>query len=90
MEFTMSLAIQLITVIAQLITLLVIVQVALSYFMSPFHPVRQAIDNLVEPLLAPIRRLLPQTGMLDFSPLILIILVQIVARLLTGLLTSLK
>ncbi len=85
----MSLAIQLITVIAQLITLLVIVQVALSYFMSPFHPVRQAIDNLVEPLLAPIRRLLPQTGMLDFSPLILIILVQIVARLLTGLLTSL-
>jgi YggT family protein len=90
MEFTMSLAIQLITVIAQLITLLVIVQVALSYFMSPFHPVRQAIDNLVEPLLAPIRRLLPQTGMLDFSPLILIILVQIVARLLTGLLTSLQ
>ena len=85
----MSLAIQLITIIAQLITLLVIVQVALSYFMSPFHPVRQAIDNLVEPLLAPIRRLLPQTGMLDFSPLILIILVQIVARLLTGLLTSL-
>lgn len=85
----MSLVIQLITVIAQLITLLVIVQVALSYFMSPFHPVRQAIDNLVEPLLAPIRRLLPQTGMLDFSPLILIILVQIVARLLTGLLTSL-
>ena len=85
----MSLAIQLITIIAQLVTLLVIVQVALSYFMSPFHPVRQAIDKLVEPLLAPIRRILPQTGMLDFSPLILIILVQIVARLLTGLLTSL-
>ena len=85
----MSLAIQLITIIAQLITLLVIVQVALSYFMSPFHPVRQAIDNLVQPLLTPIRRLLPQAGMLDFSPLILIILVQIVARLLTGLLTSL-
>jgi YggT family protein len=79
----------LINIIAQLITLLVIVQVALSYFMSPFHPVRQSIDSLVEPLLAPIRRLLPQTGMLDFSPLILIVLVQIVARLLTGLLATL-
>jgi len=84
----MALAIQLIGIIAQFITLLVIVQVALSYFMSPYQPVRQAIDNLVEPLLAPIRRLLPQTGMLDFSPLILIILVQIVARLLVGLLNS--
>jgi len=84
----MALAIQLIGIIAQFITLLVIVQVALSYFMPPYQPVRQAIDNLVEPLLAPIRRLLPQTGMLDFSPLILIILVQIVARLLVGLLNS--
>jgi YggT family protein len=85
----MALAIQLITIIAQLITLLVIVQVALSYFMDPYHPVRQAIDNIVEPLLAPIRRILPQTGMLDFSPLVLIILVQLVARLLVGLLNSL-
>jgi YggT family protein len=85
----MTLAVQLINIIAQLITLLVIVQVALSYFMSPYHPVRQSIDSLVEPLLAPIRRILPQTGMLDFSPLILIILVQIVARLLVGLLASL-
>lgn len=84
----MALAIQLIGIIAQFITLLVIVQVALSYFMSPYQPVRQAIDNLIEPLLAPIRRLLPQTGMLDFSPLVLIILVQIVARLLVGLLSS--
>jgi YggT family protein len=84
----MALAIQLINIIAQLITLLVIVQVALSYFMSPYHPVRQAIDRLVEPLLAPIRRLLPQTGVLDFSPLILIVLVQIVARLLVGMLAT--
>lgn len=84
----MALAIQLIGIIAQFITLLVIVQVALSYFMSPYQPVRQAIDNLIEPLLAPIRRLLPQTGMLDFSPLVLIIMVQIVARLLVGLLSS--
>ena len=85
----MALAIRLINIIAQFITLLVIVQVALSYFMSPYHPVRQSIDRLVEPLLAPIRRILPQTGMLDFSPLILIILVQLVARLLVGLLVSL-
>ena len=64
--------------IIQLITLLVIMQVILSYFMSPFHPVRQFIDRIVEPMLRPIRRLLPQTGMIDFSPLVLIILLQVI------------
>ena len=34
-----------------------------------------------EPLLAPIRRLLPQTGMIDFSPLLLLILLGILMRL---------
>jgi len=81
--------VQIINMLAQFITLLVIAQVVLSYFMSPFHPVRQVVDRVVEPLLAPIRRIMPQTGMLDFSPMVLIILVQIVARLLVGLLISL-
>jgi YggT family protein len=30
--------------------------------------------GFTEPLLAPIRRLLPQTGMIDFSPLILLLI----------------
>jgi YggT family protein len=85
----MTFAIQLINLIAQLISLLVIVQVALSYFVTPYHPVRQTIDRIMEPLLAPIRRMMPQTGMIDFSPLVLIILVQIIARLLVSLLTAL-
>jgi len=44
---------------------------------------------LVAPLLDPIRRLIPSTGMLDFSPLVLIILVQIVGYLLKVILLSL-
>lgn len=72
--------------IFQLLSLLVIVQVVLSYFMSPFHPFRQFIDRLVEPMLAPIRRILPQTGMIDFSPLVLIILLQVIDTILTSIL----
>jgi YggT family protein len=79
----------LINLASQLISILIIVQVLLSYVISPFHPLRQTIDRLLEPLYAPIRRLLPQTGMLDFSPVILIIVVQIVARLLVGILNTL-
>lgn len=81
----MVFVVQVINILSQLITLLVILHIILSYFMSPYHAVRQAVDSIVEPLLAPIRSLMPQTGMLDFSPMILIILVQLVARLLIGL-----
>lgn len=85
----MIIAVRLINLLAQLITLLVIVQVVLSYFMSPYHPLRKSLDRLLQPLLAPIRRILPQTGPIDFSPLVLVVLVQIIARVLVWLLLSL-
>ena len=81
--------ITIITLFLQLITLLVLAQALMSYFVAPYHPVRQRLDRIMEPFYAPIRRFLPQTGMLDFSPLVLIILVQIIARLLVSVLASL-
>jgi YggT family protein len=84
-----SISIYLINVIIQIISLLVIVHVVLSYFMSPFHPIRQLIDRLVEPMLSPIRRIVPSVGMLDLSPLILLILVQVLGQLLGIILRSL-
>jgi YggT family protein len=86
---TVALLVQIISTLSQVITLLVIAHIVLSYFMDPYHPVRQAIDGIVLPLLTPIRRLMPSTGMLDFSPMVLIILVQLVARLLIGILIAL-
>ncbi len=62
---------------SNLITWGVIIHVVLGYFLSPYHPAREFTSRLFEPILEPIRRLLPQTGMLDFSPLVLIILVQL-------------
>ena len=85
-----SILIQLINILAQFLVLLVIVKIILSYFMDPYHPVRQTIDNLVEPLLAPIRRVVPLVGMFDFSPLILIILVQILSSALIRFLITLS
>jgi YggT family protein len=85
-----SVLIQLINIISQLIVLLVIVKVILSYFMDPYHTVRRTLDNLVEPMLAPIRRVVPLIGMFDFSPLILIILVQILSSVLIRFLITLS
>lgn len=80
----------LINALQQILILLIIVSVILSFFMDPYHPVRQGIDRIVEPMLSPIRRVVPLVGMLDFSPLVLIILIQVVSNLLVRLLFSLR
>ena len=79
-----------INAISQLLVLLVIVSIILSYFMDPYHPIRRAIDSVVEPLLTPIRRIVPLVGMLDFSPLVLIILIQLLSNILIRLLITLR
>ena len=81
--------IRLINILYQLIVLLVFVKVVLSYFMDPWNPVRRTIDRIVEPMLAPIRRIIPGVGMFDFSPFVLLILLWIFKNILTGLLLSL-
>ena len=79
----MDLILQIIRIIFTALTWLVIINVILSYFMSPNHPIKMTLDRIVEPMLAPIRRIMPQTGMIDFSPLVLIILLQLIEFILT-------
>jgi YggT family protein len=43
-----------------------------------------AIDRLTAPLYRPIRRLLPDFGGIDFSPLVVLILIQVIKKLLGG------
>jgi YggT family protein len=85
-----SVLIQLINILSQFIILVVIVKIILSYFMDPYHPVRQTLDGLIEPMLAPIRRVVPLIGMFDFSPLILIILVRVLSSVLISFLLTLR
>ena len=55
---------------------------------DPYHPVRSFLDSIVEPMLAPIRRYMPRTGMMDFSPMILLIALQLIETVLIALLRS--
>jgi YggT family protein len=67
---------------ANLLTILIFIWVILSWVMPPYHPVREALDRIVEPMLAPIRRVVPLAGMIDFSPMILMILIELISRVL--------
>jgi YggT family protein len=81
--------VRLIQISMQVITLLVILHVVLSYFLSPFHPVRAFVDRLIFPLLDPIRRVVPPLGMFDLSPLVLLLLVQLLGSVLINTLLTL-
>jgi YggT family protein len=71
-----------IQITANVLSLVVLAQVVVSYFLNPFHPIRRILDTIVDPMLAPIRRVLPQLGGLDFSPAVLIILIQVIGTIL--------
>ena len=48
-----------------------------------------AIDRITYPLYRPIRKMMPDFGGIDFSPLVVIIIIQVLHFLLTGIETSL-
>jgi YggT family protein len=85
---TANYLIEMINLLTNLIVWLVIIYVILGYFVNPYHPVMEFLRRLVSPMLEPIRRMMPQTGMLDFSPLVLLILVQLIRMLLISLIVA--
>ena len=54
------------------------VRQALAGAADPAAAIYRAVNSLLEPILRPIRRIMPDTGAIDFSPLVLIVLLNIV------------
>lgn len=81
--------IQIIQGVAWLITLAILADVIVSYFMNPYHPVRSFLDRIVQPMMQPIQRILPTFGGIDFSPLVLLLLIQLVETFLINILVAL-
>jgi YggT family protein len=81
--------VQIIQFISQALSLIVIIDIFLSYFMDPFNPVRRTLDSVVQPMLNPIRRFVPLVGMLDLSPIVLLIMIQFISYILIQILIRL-
>ncbi|MDY6874028.1 MAG: YggT family protein [Chloroflexota bacterium] len=85
----MLLAIRIINATVNVFTIFIVIYSFISFILSPYHPIRETMARVIEPLIAPIRRVVPPVGGLDFSPLILMVLVQIVGSILAAVLRSL-
>lgn len=80
----------LVSVIGNVVSLLIIARSIMSFFpVDRSNFAVKMVFDLTEPILAPIRSLLPQTGMLDFSPMVAILLVILLEPLLTSLIRAL-
>jgi YggT family protein len=65
------------------LTVLIIARIAVSWLgLSPWHPVVRWLRIIVDPILAPFRRILPSFSGIDFSPILAIVVIYFVARIL--------
>jgi YggT family protein len=69
----------------------IVIEAVLSWFIrDPRNPIMATLRPITEPILNPIRRFLPPLGGLDLSPLIALILLQVVRQIVVGILWTLQ
>jgi len=71
-----------IRLLCQVLTFAIFIRVILSWFVTRPNTLTIILDKITEPILAPLRRIIPRAGMFDFTPLVAIILLQLIANLL--------
>ncbi len=80
----------LVNLLFRLAYLAVLVRVILSWIPGAYdHPVAVTIVRLTDPILAPIRRLLPPVGGLDLSPFVAILVLEVLRNVVFDLLRAL-
>jgi YggT family protein len=75
-----------VTLLVRVLTFAIIARALLSWFVrDPANPVVGVLQDITEPVVGPVRRLMPDTGMIDFSPLVALIVLQILEVVLRSL-----
>ena len=69
-------------VTALVLSFLIFIRAILSWFpnISPRNPLSEFLITMTEPILAPLRAVMPRFGMMDLTPMIAIIVLQVIAQ----------
>ena len=68
-----------------LLMLIILITSLLSWVQpDPRNPIVRVLHGIVDPILHPIRVLLPAMGGMDFSPLVALLILQMLQKLLTS------
>lgn len=72
--------------LCRVLIFIIFIRAILSWFaISPYSPIVVFLDRITEPILAPLRRIVPRLGMVDIAPMvaiiILIVIMYLIARI---------
>ncbi len=78
----------LIAFVETLITVLsyaIIIRALISWFpIAPTSPIIRILDDVTEPILSPLRRIVPRLGMMDITPIVALVLLRLLEPLLVA------
>ena len=89
--------VDIVNLLLTILTWIIIIQVILSWLFAfnvlntssaGVRMIALALERITAPLYRPIRRIMPDFGGIDFSPLVILILIQVIKRLLAGVVTD--
>ncbi len=85
----MNPVLQLLDWLVNIVMFAIIGRAILSWFVrDPSHPAMRLLIDVTEPILGPIRRALPASWTIDLSPLIAILLIQVLWQLILSIIVS--
>ena len=88
--YLFSFAAQFVGILVQVLTTAIFLRAILSWFVPPGsdNVITRLLRDITEPVLNPLRRILPQMGALDLAPLVAMVVLQIVGNLAESTLAS--
>jgi YggT family protein len=79
-----------INVLFTVLTMAIFARVLLSWFpIRPDSPLILILDEITEPILRPLRSIVPRLGMLDITPIVALVMLQLLQSLLMSAVRSL-
>lgn len=75
---------QTLNILADLITMLIVLRIVLSWFRHEAHGLMNVLYQATEPILAPIRRTIPTLGMFDLSPIVALLIIEVLRTLINS------
>jgi YggT family protein len=71
----------------QILSIAILVRVLLTWFpVDPSNPIIRILYDITEPILAPLRKVIPRIGMFDLSPIAAMLLIQFISSALPNML----
>jgi YggT family protein len=71
--------------LTNVLAIAIIVRALLSWFPMGQNPFTLLLDQVTEPVLAPLRRVVPRLGVFDITPIVAILLLQLIGTIAQGL-----